>query len=330
MLSLRFFSSRVSSQVSKGMGADSPSSFRGNTILPSPAASIQRKGACAFSACGNVTTLPSSIFQQKSFSLEKSLMEFSRSFSSSPAPRADLQQVIKRSQIDTQEAEIAKLIESQVSEIETMAEFQEYKQTLAQLAEAGVVISENEEGAVLTSENNGREIRIEWDPSIILRPKQMPDEEPGADLQRIQEKGQVPDEEFEEHFPPQKADHEVQQQQQQEAENGQEHEHEHEHGQQGGEEEIELKITITKGGKKLHATASIANDGLLYIYHFGINESKMVDVELLAEDFQQKLYDYFDGVGVGDSTSNFILQYNTFGSLTRNLEGLNLVKEEFL
>jgi len=91
---------------------------------------------------------------------------------------------------------------------------------------------------------------------------------------------------------------------------------------------IPVDIVVEKSeGKTLHLEGSVQNDSFT-IYKIGSSES-FVDVADLNEDLQVRIYDYLQGLGIGDNVATMIEEYNRAFLTKRYVNSVSKVNEFF-
>ena len=221
------------------------------------------------------------------------------------------------------ENEMLTMINEDLKSLEEDTELNALKELKEQYIKAGTQFEETDEKVTLKRNVNGRAVSISWDPREFnentdadTQPESGADETDSISEVRRSRSPKEDEKEWDDGEPEEGDDQFVD-------------ENDGEEPVDRTENDINVNIEVTHEGKTLHAVSVVADDSLLYIYKMGINTEKLVDVELLSEPLQNKLYDYLSELGVGDRTAEFIRKYNASFRVQKNLENLRVFKEFF-
>eukprot|EP01096_Ripella_sp_DP13-Kostka_P015371 TRINITY_DN7177_c0_g1_i1.p1 TRINITY_DN7177_c0_g1~~TRINITY_DN7177_c0_g1_i1.p1 ORF type:complete len:326 (+),score=157.50 TRINITY_DN7177_c0_g1_i1:104-979(+) len=221
------------------------------------------------------------------------------------------------------ENEMLTMINEDLKSLEEDTELNALNELKEQYIKAGTQFEETDEKVTLKRNVNGRTVSISWDPrefnentDVEAQPEEPVNETDSISEVRRSRSSKEDEKEWDDG----------------EAEEGDDQfvdENDTEEPVDRTENDINVKIEVTHEGKTLYAVSVVADDSLLYIYQMGTNTEKLVEVELLSEPLQHKLYDYLSELGVGDRTAQFIRKYNASFRVQKNLENLRVFKEFF-
>eukprot|EP01095_Lingulamoeba_sp_RSL-Kostka_P018083 TRINITY_DN974_c0_g1_i1.p1 TRINITY_DN974_c0_g1~~TRINITY_DN974_c0_g1_i1.p1 ORF type:complete len:372 (-),score=115.18 TRINITY_DN974_c0_g1_i1:318-1433(-) len=225
---------------------------------------------------------------------------------------------------------------------ESLKDFEKIKELLIQ---NGFTIIEKQDVVVLSRTINGRRIEISWDPEDYSELEEPPsktfEKEVPVEKEELLSQDQLKEinelrEHNEESYNELRDDLNFRETEEN-LDNSTFFQDEDNEIEGPGQSDIPVDVKIINGDSSiLWAKCSAADEGLMYIYNVGVqnvvdeSETKFVDVELLSESLQHRLYDYIEELGGGDATAQFIQHYNRNQHTIKNIDALSNIINDFL